>query len=63
MTVIAAVSSIVISLFLLQYGFFFFFLPLIFVPFIRFIGIPKKICPRCGLASKGNYCPRCGAKL
>ncbi|MEW6044240.1 MAG: hypothetical protein AB1608_08250 [Thermoproteota archaeon] len=63
LTIMAAIVSIVISLFLFQYGFFFFFLPLVFVPFIRFFRISKKMCPMCGLASNGNYCPRCGTKL
>ena len=62
-TIIAAVGSIAISVFLIQYGIFFFFLPIVFVPFVRIFYKRKKQCPGCGMRSDGNFCPRCGSKL
>jgi hypothetical protein len=49
-------------------GIFFFFLPIIFLPFLRYVKLmPHKnkirICSMCQLVSKGDFCPRCGTKL
>ncbi|MFY9299645.1 MAG: hypothetical protein WAO91_00445 [Candidatus Nitrosotenuis sp.] len=63
LTVIVALASIAVSAVLFQFGIFFFFLPLIFVPFLQFFRIRKKQCPSCGMHSEGNFCPRCGSKL
>jgi rRNA maturation endonuclease Nob1 len=63
LTVIAAGVSIIISLVLLQFGIFFFFLPIVFVPFVQLLKSNKKTCHSCGLRSNGNFCPRCGSKL
>ncbi|MGI0083017.1 MAG: hypothetical protein ACREAG_06940 [Nitrosopumilaceae archaeon] len=66
LTVIIVTASLAISALLFQLGIFFFFLPIIFIPFFRFFklssfSIPS--CPVCGLRSNGNYCSRCGTKL
>jgi len=66
LTVITAAVSVAISVVLFQLGIFFFFLPIVFLPFLRFFKfadwkVPR--CPVCGLSSTGNYCPRCGTKL
>jgi hypothetical protein len=67
LTVIIAAISIAISYVLFQLGIYFFFLPIIFfIPLVRFLRTrqhPHAICPTCGLASKGNYCSRCGTRL
>jgi len=68
LTIIIAAISVAISYFLFQLGIYFFFLPIIFfIPLARFFFRTRQnshvICPTCGLASTGNYCPRCGTRL
>jgi hypothetical protein len=68
LTVIIAAISLEISYVLFQLGIYFFFLPIIFLfPLARVFRTrqqhPNAICPTCGLASTGNYCPRCGTRL
>ncbi len=65
LTVIIIAISLGISFILYQFGIHFFFLPIIFIPFLRFVKTKKKIqtCPVCGLESSGNYCSRCGTRL
>jgi rRNA maturation endonuclease Nob1 len=62
LTVAAVISSLAISAILLQFGIFFFFLPLLFVPLYVF-RMRKKRCHACGRASGGNFCPNCGSKM
>ncbi len=68
LTIIITVAALAISFFLWSIGIYFFFLPIIFLPFLRFVkfkqrGLETKICLVCELPSDGNYCSRCGAKL
>lgn len=70
LTIIIAAISLAISYVLFQLGIYLFFLPIIFfVPFARFFKYFENrqqqsyICPTCGLASSGNYCPQCGSRL
>jgi len=68
LTVIIAAISLAISYVLLQLGIYFFFLPIIFfIPLAGFFRTRQQhshvTCPTCGLASTGNYCPRCGTRL
>ena len=68
LTVLIATISVAISYVLFQMGIYFFFLPIIFfIPLARVFFRTRQrshvICPTCGLASTGNYCPRCGARL
>jgi hypothetical protein len=69
LTATIAVISLVISYVLFQLGFYLFFLPIIFfIPFAGFFRFLRSryhsyICPTCGLASSGNYCPQCGSRL
>jgi len=68
LTVLIIIAAIAISAFLWSIGIFFFFLPIIFLPFLKFVKFkPTKLqsntCPVCGSISDGNYCSRCGAKL
>ena len=68
LTVIIIVAALAISFFLWSIGIYFFFLPIIFLPFLRFVKfkprkLKTKICLVCELPSDGNYCSRCGAKL
>ncbi len=68
LTIIIIVAALTISFFLWSIGIYFFFLPIIFLPFLRFVkfkprGLKTKICPACELPSDGNYCSRCGTKL
>ncbi len=68
LTIIIIIVSLTISFFLWSIGISFFFLPIIFLPFLRFVkfkqrGLKTKICPVCKLPSDGNYCSRCGTKL
>jgi len=68
LTIIIIVISIGISIFLWSIGIYFFFLPIIFLPFLRYIKfksikLKQNICSVCGMYSDGNYCPRCGTKL
>ena len=68
LTIIIVVAALGISFFLWSIGIYFFFLPIIFLPFLKFVkfkqgGLKTKICPACELSSDGNYCSRCGTKL
>jgi len=68
LTITITVAALAISFFLWSIGIYFFFLPIIFLPFLRFVkfkprGLKTKICLVCELPSDGNYCSRCGAKL
>jgi predicted membrane metal-binding protein len=69
LTITIIAVSLAISYILFQFGIFFFFLPIIFLPFLRFIKrkspTPYKVlsCPNCGLQSYGNFCPQCGTKM
>jgi len=68
LTIIIILISIGISIFLWSIGIYFFFLPIIFLPFLRYfkfksIKLKQNICSVCSLSSDGNYCPRCGTKL
>ncbi|KRT61085.1 MAG: hypothetical protein XU09_C0006G0006 [Thaumarchaeota archaeon CSP1-1] len=68
LTIIIIVAAVGISIFLWSIGIYFFFLPIIFLPFLRYFKfksrkIKTKVCLVCDLSSDGNYCPRCGAKL
>ncbi|HXV38024.1 MAG TPA: hypothetical protein VD699_00410 [Nitrosopumilaceae archaeon] len=68
LTVTIIAVSLAVSYILFQLGIFFFFLPIIFLPFLKFIKTKPgryKItsCPNCGMQSLGNYCPQCGAKM
>ncbi|MDH3834357.1 MAG: hypothetical protein OES34_09400, partial [Nitrosopumilus sp.] len=67
-TIIIIVAALAISFFLWSIGIYFFFLPIIFLPFLKFVkfksrGHKTKICSVCELPSDGNYCSRCGTKL
>lgn len=65
-TIIIAVLAIGISIFLWSIGIYFFFLPIIFIPFLRYfksIKSTQKNCSVCGLPTDGSYCSRCGTKL
>lgn len=67
-TIIIIAIAIAFSVFLWSVGIYFFFLPIIFLPFlgyVKFKPYQNKIrgCHACHLESEGNYCPRCGAKL
>jgi hypothetical protein len=69
LTAAIAAISVAISYVLFQLGIYLFFLPIIF--FISFAGFFRFFrnkehpyaCSTCGLASSGNYCPRCGSRL
>jgi len=65
LTTILAAISVALSYALFQMGIYFFFLPIVFVPLIRFLRIGQRshICPACGLGSSGNYCRRRGTSL
>ena len=68
LTVVIIVIAVSISVFLWSIGIYFFFLPIIFLPFLKFIKFQSrksqaKTCLVCGFESDGNYCPRCGKKL
>jgi phosphoglycerol transferase MdoB-like AlkP superfamily enzyme len=69
LTAIIAAISLAISYVLFQFGIYLFFLPIIFfIPFAGFFRFFRNmqhshICPTCGLASSGNYCPQCGSRL
>lgn len=68
LTALIVAVAIGISAFLWSIGIFFFFLPIIFLPFLRFVkfkpkGLKTRVCPLCELPSDGNYCPRCGTQL
>lgn len=67
-TVLIIIASVGISIFLWSVGVYFFFLPIIFLPFLRLVkfkprGLKTKVCPVCELPSDGNYCSRYGTKL
>lgn len=66
LSVLIIVVAIAISALLWSIGIF--FLPIIFLPFLKFVKfkptkLPANMCPVCGLISDGNYCVRCGTKL
>ena len=68
LTVVIIAISLTMSYVLFQFGIFFFFLPIIFLPFLKFVMIKSVTagrisCPNCGLQSHGNYCPHCGTRL
>lgn len=68
LTIVIVVVALTISFFLWSIGIYFFFIPIIFLPFLRFVkfkqkGLKTKVCPVCELPSDGNYCSRCGTKL
>jgi len=68
LTIAITVVALAISFFLWSIGIYFFFIPIIFLPFLKFVkfkqrGFETKICPACELPSDGNYCSRCGSKL
>ena len=68
LTIAILAAAITISIFLWSIGIYFFFIPIIFLPFLKFIKFKTnddktKNCPSCGWESEGNYCPRCGRKL
>lgn len=65
LTVIVVAAALATSLVLWQLGVFFFFLPIVFVPFLRLKFKPEKIpvCRNCGTKSKTKYCPNCGKRL
>ncbi|MDH3678277.1 MAG: hypothetical protein OEQ12_08260 [Nitrosopumilus sp.] len=68
LTIAIIAIALLVSFFLWSIGIYFFFLPIIFLPFLKFIKfksnkIKTKICTTCGLESDGNYCPRCGTKI
>lgn len=68
LTILIVVIAVGISAFLWSIGIYFFFLPIIFLPFLKFLK-PKpqvtqnRVCYTCGFVSDGNYCPRCGTRL
>lgn len=66
LTIIVIVAALAMSFALFQLGIYFFFLPIIFIPFLGFWKFKQeKIpqCKKCGLKFYGNYCPNCGTKL
>ena len=69
MTVIIIAISLTLSYVLIQFGIFFFFLPIIFLPLLKFINKKPPFsptdfsCQNCGFQSYGKFCPQCGAKL
>jgi len=68
LTVTIIAVSLAISYILFQLGIFFFFLPIIFLPFLKFIRTKPATykntsCPNCGMRSYGNFCPQCGTKM
>ena len=68
LTIVITVSALMISFFLWSIGIYFFFLPIIFLPFLRLVKfksqrLKMKVCPMCKLPADGNYCSRCGTKL
>ena len=66
LTILIVGVSLVISFVLFELGIYFFFLPIVFLPFVRFFKRNAKAshtCPVCGMHSDGNYCPRCGTKI
>ena len=65
-TVVISVSAITASVYLWSIGFYLFFLPIVFLPFLKFVRTHSqkiRMCPMCELPSEGNYCNRCGIKL
>ena len=59
LTIIIIVAAISFSVFLWSIGIYFFFLPIIFLPFLKFIKfktyeVKTKICPTCGFQSDEN---------
>jgi len=67
-TIIILLLAVATSIFLWSIGVYFFFLPIIFLPFLRFVRLSSnqsksRICHICGLQSDGSYCSRCGTKL
>jgi hypothetical protein len=64
LTILLIAVSVAVSIILFQLGIFFFFLPLIFIPFVGLLGRDRTPqCSRCGLRVDANYCPNCGKKM
>lgn len=67
LTIVILLASVGLSAFLWSIGIYFFFLPIIFLPFLKFVKGDNvhqlKICRACSFESEGNYCPRCGTRL
>jgi len=68
LTILIVVAAVGISAFLWNIGIYFFFLPIIFLPFLKFLKFKPqetkiRVCSTCGLSSDGNFCPRCGTSL
>ena len=67
-TTCIASAAVAISAALWWAEIYFFFLPLIFLPFLRLIkfkprGLDTKVCPICEIVSNESYCARCGTRL
>lgn len=67
-TILIIAAAVGISAFLWSIGIYFFFLPIIFLPFWKFFkNKPQEaqnhVCHTCGFSSDGDYCPRCGTRL
>jgi hypothetical protein len=67
-TIIIIVAALSFSIFLWSIGIYFFFLPIIFLPFLRYVKFKphknkNRVCPMCQLVTDGNYCSMCGTKL
>lgn len=67
LTVTILIAAVLISVFLWSIGIYFFFLPIIFLPFLKFVKSKSydktETCSVCGFHSDGNFCPRCGKEL
>jgi len=67
LTIIILIAALLISFFLWTMEIYFFFLPIIFLPFLKFVKFKKsedfRVCPVCELPADGTYCSRCGTKL
>ena len=68
LTALIVAVAVGISVFLWSIGIYFFFLPIIFLPLLKFIKTKpqqtqNQVCFTCGFESDGNYCPRCGTHL
>lgn len=66
LTIFIIAMALIVSFILFQLGVYFFFLPIIFIPFLGFWKFKREKIPRCkkcGTKSHGKYCPNCGARL